>query len=96
MKHRTPNRSQSEEAPVVMGAQSWDALWADVDQGERVQILRAEDGWRSTAELAKSWNVTVSRASNRLREMVADGVVERARTCARPWRAGLVFQAGHF
>lgn len=62
-----------------MGAQSWDALWADVDQGERVQVLRAEDGWRSTEQIAKSWQVTTGRASARLRQMFDAGQMERAK-----------------
>ena len=62
-----------------MGAQSWDALWSGIDTAERVLTLRPEDGWRSTAEMAERWRVTVSRAAVRLREMVNAGTLERTR-----------------
>ena len=52
-----------------------EAEWARLKTND----YRSEDGWLTTMDIAKIWNITHSGAMDRLRRLVNEGKVEKAK-----------------
>jgi hypothetical protein len=68
-----------DQKTVTIGDKSFDAMWADFLTRNSCpsEVLRAEDGWRTTAEIAVQMGVTKTTAEYHLQNALTNGSMER-------------------
>ena len=77
MKPKKP--AAPDQRSVTIGTQSFDAMWGEfiARNSCSTEVLRPEDGWRTTQQIAQQMGVTKTTADHHLANALASGKMER-------------------